>query len=39
MNEYEMMTELENHTGNQNKNNNNNNNNTIKKHKRMCNSG
>ena len=38
MNEYEMMTELENHTGNQN-NNNNNNNNTIKKHKRMCNSG
>jgi len=35
MNEYEMMTELENHTGNHN----NNNNNAVKKHKRMCNSG
>lgn len=33
MNEYEMMTELENHTGNQN-----NNNNAVKKHKRICNS-
>ena len=33
-NEFEMMIELENHTGNQN----NNNNNSVKKHKRICNS-